>query len=181
MIAVITVILLNRILLPGLIKNDSYDYVIGSVHYVPHGKEYHSVDYTREDFIHTVETVYDGDYYAFSEAYYKLMGSVYEVTKCDIIGHFDLITKFNEGDCLFSTRDARYRKAADDALERLMEAPAVLEINTGAMARGYRSSPYPAEEFIQKWKAAGKKLVFSSDCHEKNQLMYGYSDCFHWL
>jgi histidinol phosphatase-like PHP family hydrolase len=49
------------------------------------------------------------------------------------------------------------------------------------MARGYRSSPYPAEEFIQKWKAAGKKLVFSSDCHEKNQLMYGYSDCFRWL
>lgn len=165
----------------SVIKNDSYDYVIGSVHYVPHGKEYHSVDYTREDFIHTVETVYDGDYYAFSEAYYKLMGSVYEVTKCDIIGHFDLITKFNEGDCLFSTRDARYRKAADDALERLMEAPAVLEINTGAMARGYRSSPYPAEEFIQKWKAAGKKLVFSSDCHEKNQLMYGFSDCFRWL
>ena len=34
-----------------------------------------------------------------------------EVTKCDIIGHFDLITKFIEQDPCFDVRHPRYVKA----------------------------------------------------------------------
>ena len=159
----------------------SFEYIIGSVHYVPYGGAYYSVDLSKDDFCQTVKNVYDGDYYAFAEAYYQLVGNIYNVTKCSIVGHFDLITKYNEGDCLFATNNTRYQKAADDALEQLIEAPVVLEINTGAMARGYRSSPYPAEELIRKWKAAGKRLILSSDCHEKQDLLFNFSEYAHWL
>ena len=163
------------------IDRTAFDYVIGSVHYVPKNGKNCSVDFSPDDFSENVRDVFDGDYFAFAEAYYQLVGRVYEVTKCDIVGHFDLITKFNEADRLFSTKDIRYQKAANEALEQLIEAPVLLEINTGAMARGYRSSPYPADELIRKWKKAGKKLILSSDCHEKTDLLYGFSNYIHCL
>lgn len=51
-------------------------------------------------FSEAVEKHYGGDYYAFAEDYYTLERDVVDRTGADIIGHFDLITKFNEGDAL---------------------------------------------------------------------------------
>ena len=70
--------------------------------------------------------------------------------------------------------DPRYAAAADAALERLIEAPVLLEVNTGAMARGYRSEPYPEKRIRDRWLTAGKELIFSSDCHDKRKLLFAF-------
>ena len=44
------------------------------------------------------------------------------------------------------------------------------EINVGAMTRGYRTSPYPAEFILKEINRLGGKIVINGDCHEKERL-----------
>ena len=153
---------------------EGYDYVIGSVHYLYKNGEYLPVDVRNDMLIDQVNKHYGGDIYAYAEHYFDTLAQVWERTKCDIIGHFDLITKFNEGDSLFDTTSPRYRNAALRALDALCASPAAFEVNTGAIARGYRKTPYPADFILKELKKRGKKLIFSSDCHDKEKLLFGY-------
>ena len=63
------------------------------------------------------------------------------------MGHFDLLTKFNEGDRLFDAGAPRYLDAAMGALDTLLKEDVLFEINTGAMS-GERGlwSENPREE-----------------------------------
>ena len=155
-------------------STEGYDYVIGSVHYVKKDGVYLSVDSSREDLIGYVQKYYGGDFYGIVEDYYKTVADVYRKTRCQIIGHFDLITKFNKNGDLFDPDHPRYQAAASKALEALLDAPAVLEVNTGAMSRGYTDAPYPAKDILSRWQAAGKEIIFSSDCHSKDHILFGY-------
>ena len=158
------------------LPTDDYDYGIGSVHYINRNDRFLSVDESVESFRNTAQTYYAGDFFAFAEDYYALVGQIHEKTGCRIVGHFDLITKFNEGDSLFDTGDARYRRAALSALERLSGKGLLFEINTGAMARGYRRTPYPAPWLLRELIARGEGLILSSDCHDKRFLLYGLEE-----
>ncbi len=151
-----------------------FEYIIGAVHYVEKNGKKYAVDESKKGFLFLLEDIYSGDAYALAEDYYALVSQVYQRTHCDIIAHFDLITKYNEGNCYFNTDHPRYRAAADGALDTLMRSPCLLEVNTGAMARGYRSEPYPEKRILDRWLASGKELIFSSDCHEKKNLLYGF-------
>lgn len=158
------------------VDQDEFEYVIGSVHYVLKDGKYLPIDESKELFIDIVKKYYDGDYYKLAADYYALAGDIYSKTKCDIVGHFDLITKYNEGNTLFETSDPRYVKAADDALEKLLKEDVIFEINHGAVARGYRTTPYPEERIIEKIRAAKKSVIHTSDCHSKEELLFGLDD-----
>ena len=155
------------------IDRTRFDYVIGAVHFLEKDRN-RSVDESRERFLAIAAEVYRGDIYALAEDYYALVGDLWQRTHCDVIAHFDLITKFNEGNCLFDTGHPRYLAAADAALDRLLEAPCVLEVNTGAMARGYRTEAYPEKRFLDRWLSAGKEVILSSDCHAKQNLLFAF-------
>ncbi|MCM1149800.1 MAG: histidinol-phosphatase [Butyricicoccus sp.] len=153
-----------------------YDYAIGSVHYVLHDGEYLCVDRSVES---TRENIakYGGDAYAYAEDYFALVGAVLEHTGAQIVGHFDLIRKFDEQDPVFDETRPRYRRAVTDALDRLCadgKRP-IFEINTGAMARGYRSAPYPSEWILREIRARGCSIMITTDCHDREKLNFGYS------
>lgn len=155
---------------------DDYDYIIGSVHYVKKDGVYIPVDESAKRQIDAVNNLYGGDFYAFIDDYYKIVSDVYEKTRCDIIGHFDLITKFNEDGALFNTSDKRYTKASSSALEKLLNTPALFEINTGAISRGYRKTPYPDDFIIERIAKSKKPFVLSSDSHNKESLLFMLGD-----
>ena len=151
-----------------------YDYVIGSLHYVEKDGVYLSVDNTEAIMAENVEKYFSGDYRAYVERYYEIEACVAEKTKADIVGHFDLIAKFNEGGKYFD-EDARwYKKAALEALAKAAEKKPVFEINTGAMARGYRSRPYPAPFILEEIERLDCPVILSSDCHDREYLDYGF-------
>ena len=156
--------------------NETFDFVIGAVHYVRKDGLMCPVDESRESFLRNVETVYHGDFYAFAEDYYRTVADVYNRTCCNIIAHFDLVTKYNEGNALFDIANPRYIAAADSALDALLATPAVLEINTGAIARGYRKSPYPDSRILRRWLGAGRPVILSADCHNKRQLLCSFEE-----
>ena len=151
-----------------------YDYIIGSVHYVKCGDEYVSVDDNVERLKEGVEKCFGGDYYAYAEEYFKTVSDVVNKTKCDIIGHFDLISKFNEREKLFDESDERYVKAWKKAADALIETGKYFEINTGAISRGYKKVPYPSFEMIEYLKARGAEMILSSDSHSRETIQYDF-------
>ena len=156
-------------------KAEGWDYAIGSVHYVLRDGAYLPVDWSAERTAEILREHYAGDPCAFAEDYYALVGRVAEVTGCEIIGHFDLLTKFDEAGTMFSPEQPRYRTAALNALDALCPGDPVFEINTGAMARGYRSAPYPALWLLRELRARGCRVMLNSDCHDRHFLDYGFA------
>ncbi len=141
------------------------DYLIGSVHAFDIGGRYHSIDLSVGMTKEIVEEIFRGDPYLYAEAYYDSVSDIYNRTHCDIIGHFDLVTKFIEVDPFLDVTNPRYLKARDRALEALLDTPAVFEVNTGAISRGYRTEPYPDASVIKRIAEAGKPLILTSDSH----------------
>jgi len=153
-----------------------YDYVIGSVHYVLRDGIYHSVDLSEESVRQTVAECFGGDFYRYTAAYYEMVAQLPSRTRCDIIGHFDLIEKLNEGDRMFATDDYRYRRPMMDALDELLKHDVIFEINTGAMARGYRSIPYPSPYVLRRIAEKRGRVILNSDAHSKENLTYAFED-----
>ncbi|MBQ9211229.1 MAG: histidinol-phosphatase [Clostridia bacterium] len=152
-----------------------YDYVIGSVHAMrmPDGY-YLCVDWMPERMERDCETYFGGDWYALTEAFFQLEADVVRRTKCDIIGHFDLVSKFNEQRRWFDPAHPRYRAAWQGAAETLLRTGKTFEVNTGAISRGYRTDAYPAKEIRTYLKEKGAKLILSSDAHQKENICFQF-------
>ena len=156
---------------------NEYDYTIGSVHWLPMPDGHRvSIDWTPEKLREGAKKYFGGDFYALAEAYYAAVARVVEVTKCDIIGHFDLVSKFIEVDPAFDVKHPRYVKAWQQAADELLKTGKPFEVNTGAMSRGYRTEPYPAKDIRDYIRAHGGKLIMSSDAHAKENITYGFKE-----
>ena len=156
---------------------DRCDYVIGSVHYLKLQNDYIEVDWSPQILRSAAERYFGGDLYALAAQYYETVGDLGRKMRPDIIGHFDLISLFNEKEALFSEDDPRYLKPAFTAVDRLIDSGCrVFEINTGAMARGYKETPYPSETLRDYIRKKGGRFILSSDSHRKETLCYAFSE-----
>ena len=130
-----------------------FEYVIGSKHFL--GET--AVDYSKP--------VFDKDYYSD-------LSNMYDWQEVDIIGHLDLITKYNEDESYFQFNDKDYMNIVCDCIDRLLINDKIFEVNTGAIARGYRKTPYPSKNILEYLYAKNARICLNSDCHDKN-----YLDC----
>lgn len=155
-----------------------YDYSIGSVHsfYNKKADKYIYVDNCADIIINACEDYYGGDFLSLAEDYFAVEATVAQHTKCDIIGHFDLLTKFNEKTPMFDENHPRYIAAVDKALAELLKSNAIFEINTGAMSKGYRTTPYPSESILKKIKQGGGKIIISADTHAVDTVDFAFDD-----
>ena len=151
-----------------------YDYVIGSVHYLKCGDSFPSIDLTEEMFVTTAERFFGGDFYALVSAYFSEVTLMVKKLKPDIIGHFDLVTKYNEGNKYFFETDPKYESAYKKAVDTLIPYNIPFEINTGAVSRGYRSVPYPSPQITTYIKLKGGRFILSSDSHSTDTLCYDF-------
>lgn len=152
------------------------DYLIGSVHNVRDGSGgFLSVDQSAEAFRQYAGEYFGGDCLSFAQAYYRLEAEVAEKTGCQIVGHFDLVTKFNEGGRLFDEGSPRYVDAALEALEAVMKRDVIFEINTGAISRGYRTVPYPAPFLLRAIRERGGRVCITSDSHSARTITCAFA------
>ncbi len=157
-----------------------YDYVIGSLHYLRVGGEYLPVDESAAHQTEAAARHFGGDIYAFAEEYYRQLSRVQASTGCDVIGHFDIVAKFNEGGALFDETHPRYVAAWRNAADALLDAGALFEINTGGIARGWRSEPYPAAPIMVYLIARGARFLLSGDAHRPEGLRSGFDRWGAW-
>jgi histidinol-phosphatase (PHP family) len=108
--------------------------------------------------------------------YYNLVSDVYNKTKCNIVGHFDLITKFNGSGELFNEQSEKYISLAKESAKVVANQNTFIEVNTGAIARGYKNTFYPAENLLSVLASSGKPFVLSSDAHKLEHLNFGLNE-----
>ena len=183
---------------------DTYDYAIGSVHtffrpctplemqeVCAHAPEsiipdengcYIYADWSDQAMEWAIDILYGGNPAALAEDYFETVASYAEDADIQIVGHFDLLTKFEElrvkngKQPLFDTEHPRYLDAARRAIEALCAAGKIFEINTGAMSKNYRTSPYPSLPLLRMIYQAGGRIMINSDCHAAGKLDCGYEE-----
>ena len=153
-----------------------FDYVIGSAHYIKIGDEYLPFDQSRDSLIKIANEHFGGDFLALAEEYFRMVSEIKEITGADIVGHFDLIDKFNRDGILFDTKDERYISAAKNAAKRLVSEGLIFEVNTGAISRGYTDEPYPKGELYDYIRSLGAEFILSSDAHKKENIAYKFEE-----
>lgn len=158
-----------------------WDFVIESVHDLPFEDGWYSIDWTADRTEALIETFCGGDPYRLTRLYFETCAAAYERSPAQIAGHVDLIAKFNEGGRLFDETDPRYLGPALEALETAVRRDMVIELNTGAMARGYRSAPYPSPALLRRLKELGGRIMVNSDCHNKTFLTCWYDEAAEYL
>ncbi len=153
-----------------------YDYTLGALHYLKLDGQYIGFDRSAGEVQNVIDTQFHGDAMAFAKAYYTALGEMERYIHCDILAHFDLVAKHNETMGFFDTASPEYRRYVYDALDALAGKVKAFEINTGGIARGYRSAPYPEPFILKELQSRGCGIVISSDCHDKRYLNYGFRE-----
>ena len=148
-----------------------YDFVIGSVHFLPNKGTPVPIDWDEEKFQRLLKEGYHNDIFALTEDYYRNVARMKDYAEVDIIGHLDLVSKFNEQESYFSFDDPRYLNQVSECIHSLGSSK-IYEVNTGAIARGYRTSPYPHQIILTMLKELGASIMINSDCHNR-----AYLDC----
>ena len=158
-------------------KRIGYDYWIGSVHYLRGAVtgKYYEIDFRKQDLQDCINADFGGDALAAVEAYFRSVAEV-AALKPDILGHVDLIKKLNRDGSFFDENSDRYRAAALGALEAAKAADCILEVNTGAVFRGYRDDFYPSQWLLGEWSRMGGKVIITADAHSTDCLTFGYEE-----
>ena len=150
---------------------DGYEYIIGSGHVL----DGFYVDSTRERAIALIE--HFGGAEKAADVFFANYASMAQIPEVDIVGHFDLLTKYNEQGALYDTQSSWYRDAAFAAMETLNAAEKIFEMNTGAISRGYRTTPYPSPELLRHLHDIGGRIVISSDSHSASSICCAFDLC----
>lgn len=156
------------------VSTDGFDYLIGSVHYLDIDGRLLSFDKKLPQTLSYIEDNFGGDSLAFAKKYFETVATYPQHARVDIWGHFDILAKNNEKGCFLDTSAKEYLSAGFEAIHALKGEIPLFEVNTGAIARGYRTSPYPQMEFLKEFQKCGFGAVITSDCHNKT-----YLDCYY--
>jgi len=153
------------------------DYCIGSVHYVgrnaPQGS--YLIDGSAEEFARGIKQVYGGNAQQAVERYYELVREMAVKEPPDIIGHLDLIKINNLHERYFSEAESWYRAAVEATIRTIAQGRAIVEINTGGIARKKISTFYPSPWIIELCMAHRITITLSADAHKPEQLTGEFS------
>lgn len=159
------------------IELTGYDYLIGSVHYLNCGNKLVGFDRSENEVKNVIDTYFDGDGMKYARAYYQALAELPDHGNFDIIGHFDIICKHSENVKFFDETTDEYKSLVLEAADALRGRIPIFEVNTGAIARGYRTIPYPSAFIMKELKNMGFGVCITSDCHNARYLDCGFNDC----
>lgn len=164
---------------PGISGPDSnkfkeleLDYTIGSVHFMKNKDtgEYLTVDGDEEEYARIIEVFFKGDVQTFVAEYYGLIRGMLSEHKPDIVGHLDLVRKNNNNQRYFNETEDWYKEEVFKTLEEIKKSGAILEVNTGAIARGYLTTPYPSPWILKECYELDIPITLNSDGHSPENL-----------
>ena len=155
-----------------------FDYVIGSCHYAKKGSLVYPIDSgkRRKDHFDKALALFDNDPLLFAESYYSHFTEYLKKWKPDIIGHFDLITKFDEVDEPLFLGNKEYQKIAEKYTREALKVGSLFEVNTGAISRGLRTLPYPHPSLLDIIRREGGGVILSSDSHSLGTLAFYFKE-----
>ena len=155
------------------VSTDGFDYLIGSVHYFDFDGRISGFDKRLEPTLEFINNNFGGDGLKFAKRYFERVAELPSIGNFDILGHFDVLIKNNDAGKFIDTGSKEYLDMGFEAIRALKGKIPFFEVNTGAISRKYKTSPYPQTEFLKEFKDLGFGALITSDCHNKNFL-----DCY---
>ncbi len=142
------------------------DYAIGAVHTI-RARDGRLMDFDGPVglFEHVIREGCGGDGMELARRYYEAVAELPEHGSFDIVAHFDLVTKHRERVEFFDENSEEYRALALSAARKVAKKIPFVEINVGAISRGYRAEPYPAPFLLREMLELGMGAVIGQDCH----------------
>ena len=142
------------------------DYIIGSVHWVlaEDGARV-AVDNTPEELANGIRDHFGGSGEAFVRAYYRQVRDMVANCRFDVVGHLDLVRKFNARHPYFDEKADWYREEIGKTAAAVAKSGKIAEVNTGAITRGWMDDAYPSAEFRGMLRERGVRFILSSDAH----------------
>jgi histidinol-phosphatase (PHP family) len=134
----------------------SFDYLIGSVHFV----DGFSIDSNARPWEELSQNERDNIW----RGYWQRLRAAAETGLFDIAGHFDLPKKFG----YFASVDLN--REALGALDAIAEAAMAIEINTSGWEKPVREA-YPSLFYLKEANRRGIPLIISADGHKSNDLV----------
>lgn len=149
------------------------DYRIGSVHYIDDGNNnYFPIDMSKDSFNYTLK--YFGGIKEVIYRYYDNVINMIEIQKPDIIGHLDLIRKYNLTKEYFTEEEDWYIKKTDDVINVIKKSGSIVEVNTKIMSRNNLNAHYPNKNIIKRLLDKNIPIIINSDAHNSNNLDHFY-------
>lgn len=144
---------------------EGFDYVIGSVHYILYQGEHLPIDASLAKQIEAIERHFGGDKLEYARRYYDILTENALRGGFEILGHFDLLNKFG----LYDDCSPEYQAIALSSLDAVLSEVPYIEMNTGAVSRGYKAV-YPADLFLRRICEKGGRIVLNGDSHSAEAL-----------
>jgi histidinol-phosphatase (PHP family) len=83
----------------------------------------------------------------------------------DVLGHPDLVRKFNVRHPYFDENAGWYLEELEETAEAIAASQKIVEVNTGAISRGWLDDAYPSATFRTMLRERGVRFVLNSDSH----------------
>lgn len=170
------------------------NYIIGAVHYVETQNGFYSVDNSTDIVKENLLKLYPSkkvtvenklpldteklfDYVDGKTAvcqYFETQRKMLQTCNFDILAHPDLIRKRNGALGFFVENEDWYINELELTAKEISKNGAIVEINTGGVARGVMDDFYPSHLFLQMLFKNKVPVCINSDCHNKDFLDFGF-------
>lgn len=141
-----------------------WDMLLVSIHGIMAEDRHHMVNGREDEFIKTLEEVFNGDIQAFCARYFSLIQEAVSTGWFHVAAHLDVIKKHNLDNTYFDETSPWYRDLIRRTLEAMADSRVRLEINTNGINHP-AGAPYPSEWVIREAGAMGIPLILGSDAH----------------
>ena len=149
------------------------DYRIGSVHYInDNDNNYFPIDMSKKTFNEAIK--HFGNLKEVIYRYYDNVIKMIETQKPDIIGHLDLVRKYNLNKEYFTEEEDWYTKKVDEVIEVIAKNGNIVEVNTKIMNKNNLDAHYPNKNTIRKLLNKNIPLTINSDAHNACNIDHCY-------
>lgn len=156
------------------------DYFIGSIHYINRDENGNpwTIDGKFNDVMENIKKTYNNDMKHVVRDYYENIAKMVYKYRPDVVGHIDLIKKNNKNNILFNENDLWYKNIVFECLNLISKTDSVVEINTGAMARGFDIGQYPSVWILEKSRDLNIPITINSDAHNKDSIAFKFDEMY---
>ena len=157
-------------------KELELDFVVGSVHFVQSDRTERQmeVDGPIEEFTNYLQEGFDGNAKKLALTYFQNLKKMIIQGGFDILGHFDVVTKNNGKGHFFDTAEDWYRGEILECLDLAASKDVIVELNTGALARGYQDVIYPHPDLLPICREKNIRTMINADAHDPRQVDFAY-------
>lgn len=155
-----------------ILPND-FDYFVGSVHFLGSSYPPRSFDGTRQGFEEILAEDYRGDIREMVQDYYSRVPKVLDIPLVKIMGHFDVIKRWNAERPFFTEMEPWYIESVESALRAIAGSGVVVELNTAGWRKGL-NDPYPSPWILERCRDLGIPVTVNADSHTPEQVIWGF-------